>query len=94
MPIYIGDDVSDEDAFLELSDGRGIPIVVRQKAPLKSETAAKFWLRNPYEVVQFLTLFLHDMELVPVHDNDSHPNVDEGCNHVKTKEHGKEDTSL
>lgn len=62
MPIYIGDDVTDEDAFKELAAGRGIPIVVREHAPLRNETAAELYLRDPREVVEFLALFLRDRE--------------------------------
>jgi trehalose 6-phosphate phosphatase len=50
VPIYIGDDVSDEDAFRVLA-GRGIGIVV-QEAP--APTAAAYRLRDPGEVEQFL----------------------------------------
>lgn len=59
LPIYIGDDVSDEDAFAELRGDRGIPIVVRPEAPLRKDTAAEFWLRDPAQVAEFLSMFLH-----------------------------------
>ena len=59
LPIYIGDDVSDEDAFAELRGDRGIPIIVRAEAPLRRETAAEFWLRDPAQVADFLSMFLH-----------------------------------
>lgn len=49
-PIYIGDDVTDEDAFRALA-GRGISIAV-QEAP--GETAAQLTLRDPDEVREFL----------------------------------------
>ncbi|MGF1457070.1 MAG: trehalose-phosphatase [Alphaproteobacteria bacterium] len=50
LPIYIGDDVTDEDAF-EALQGRGIGICVKdQPAP----TAAAFRVRDPAEVCQFL----------------------------------------
>jgi len=64
MPIYIGDDVADEDAFAELNQGRGVPIVVRQTAPLRNETAAEFYLRDTTQVAEFLSLFLHERSLV------------------------------
>ena len=60
LPIYIGDDTTDEDAFGELSDGRGVPIIVRAEPPRRSETAAELWLRDPAEVARFLAQFLHD----------------------------------
>ena len=64
VPIYIGDDTSDEDAFNELRNrGVGIPIVVREEAPKARETAAEFWLRQR-EVADFLALFLHDQVLL------------------------------
>jgi trehalose-phosphatase len=50
LPIYIGDDVTDEDAFRALKD-RGIAIVVAE-AP--RATAAAYGLGNPGEVEAFL----------------------------------------
>ena len=64
VPIYIGDDTTDEDAFEELrSKGVGIPIVVREEAPRASETKAGYWLKQS-EVPDFLALFLHDRVLL------------------------------
>ena len=50
--------------FRELRDGRGLPIIVRETAPLQNETAAEMWLRDPQEVADFLSLFLRKTELV------------------------------
>jgi len=51
MPIYIGDDVTDEDAFQELrNDGIGI----RVDDTGADDSAARYQLRNPQEVRQFL----------------------------------------
>ncbi len=50
LPFYIGDDVTDEDAFRALK-GRGIGIVVRDHP---YETAAGYSLKNPDEVREFL----------------------------------------
>jgi len=50
LPFYIGDDVTDEDAFRALQ-GRGIGIVVRDHP---YETAAVYCLKNPDEVRRFL----------------------------------------
>jgi alpha,alpha-trehalase len=50
MPIYIGDDTTDEDAFRELR-GRGIGIVVSERP---RPTAAEYQLRDPDEVRQLL----------------------------------------
>ena len=50
LPFYIGDDVTDEDAFRALKN-RGIGIVVRDRP---YETAAAYSLNNPDEVREFL----------------------------------------
>lgn len=50
LPFYIGDDVTDEDAFRALKD-RGIGIVVRDRP---HETAAEYSLKNSEEVREFL----------------------------------------
>ncbi len=56
LPFYIGDDVTDEDAFRAIR-GRGIGIVV---GDLPYETAATYSLRDPGEVRGFL------LQLVPL----------------------------
>ncbi len=56
LPFYIGDDVTDEDAFRAL-EGRGIGIVVRDR---HYESAAAYSLRDPGEVREFL------LRLVPL----------------------------
>jgi trehalose 6-phosphate phosphatase len=48
---YLGDDVTDEDAFRSLGD-RGLTVLVR---PQYRPTAAQVWLRPPEELVQFFT---------------------------------------
>lgn len=50
IPFYIGDDVTDEDAFRELA-GWGIGIAVQD---VSSPTAASYTLRNVAEVLEFL----------------------------------------
>jgi alpha,alpha-trehalase len=51
MPIYIGDDVTDEDAFEEIyKDGIGI----RVDDGVANDSAARYRLRDPQEVRQFL----------------------------------------
>ena len=50
LPLFIGDDVTDEDAFLAIRD-RGIGIVVGDEKRL---TAAHYALHNPVEVRAFL----------------------------------------
>ncbi|KAM3752268.1 hypothetical protein ACB098_03G004300 [Castanea mollissima] len=52
LPIYIGDDKTDEDAFKMIkSIGRGFPIVV---SSTPKETEALYSLRDPIEVMFFL----------------------------------------
>jgi trehalose 6-phosphate phosphatase len=50
LPIYLGDDATDESAFAVL-EGRGIGILV---AEIPRPTAARYALQNPFEVRQFL----------------------------------------
>ena len=50
LPLYIGDDTTDEDAFRAIND-RGISIAVGRE---KRRTAAHYNLRDPEEVVEFL----------------------------------------
>jgi len=54
LPFYLGDDVTDEDAFRVL-EGRGIGIAV-QETP--APTAARYRLRDPKEVQKFLKALL------------------------------------
>jgi trehalose 6-phosphate phosphatase len=50
LPIYIGDDLTDEDAFRVIA-GHGIGILVSEEP---QETAAEYWLRDPEEVREVL----------------------------------------
>ena len=50
LPIYIGDDRTDEDAFSAL-EKRGVTILVSEQPQV---TAASYWLHNPEEVEEFL----------------------------------------
>lgn len=54
LPVYIGDDTTDEDAFLALQN-RGVTILVAD--PPRS-SAARYYLKNPEEVLQFLSRVL------------------------------------
>jgi alpha,alpha-trehalase len=65
-PVYFGDDLTDEDAFRELS-GRGVTVLVSaQRRP----SAARFQVENPREVGQVLkamTLALTEPPVEPQH---------------------------
>lgn len=52
---YMGDDLTDEDAFQAIN-GRGLSVLVR--GTFRS-TAAQAWLRPPGEVIQFLNDWIH-----------------------------------
>jgi trehalose 6-phosphate phosphatase len=55
LPIYIGDDVTDESAFKALSEG-GITI----RVGISKKTAAQYYLKNQRESLQFLH-YIHEM---------------------------------
>lgn len=61
VPIYIGDDVADETAFLAVR-GRGISVVVADDSVSRA-TAADFRLNDPLEVGQFLMRFASNQSL-------------------------------
>jgi len=50
LPVYLGDDQADEDAFRAIRD-RGIPILV---GPSSTLSAASYFLWDPSEVLEFL----------------------------------------
>ncbi|MGC9292161.1 MAG: trehalose-phosphatase [Acidobacteriaceae bacterium] len=52
---YLGDDLTDEDAFRALK-GRGLPVLVR---PEYRQTGAEVWLRPPQEMLDFLKRWLN-----------------------------------
>ncbi|QUR66529.1 trehalose-phosphatase [Mycobacterium spongiae] len=52
VPVYLGDDITDEDAFDAVHDD-GIPIVVRHTDDGDRATAALFALDSPAEVAEF-----------------------------------------
>lgn len=53
LPIYVGDDVADEDAF-DVIRFHGIGIAVQNEDSGDRPTAATFTLRNPHEVCEFV----------------------------------------
>jgi trehalose-phosphatase len=60
LPIYFGDDVTDEDAFRMLK-GQGIGILVSESSRV---TAADYTLRNPSEVAQLITQLVDELDRV------------------------------
>jgi len=58
LPLYIGDDLTDEDAFRALAR-RGIGIAVQEE---HRRTAARYTLRNPAEVQTFLARLSRTIE--------------------------------
>jgi alpha,alpha-trehalase len=54
LPLYVGDDATDEDAFKAVSE-RGVGIVVEEAS---RETLAHYVLANPEEMLIFLERFL------------------------------------
>jgi trehalose-phosphatase len=53
LPIFVGDDLTDEDAF-EVIRANGVGIIVRHDEDGERPTAAQFSLNNPTEVCEFL----------------------------------------
>ena len=55
VPIYVGDDITDEDAFDAVREGpvHGVPILVRHGEDGDRATAAKFALDSPAQVGEF-----------------------------------------
>jgi alpha,alpha-trehalase len=58
IPLYIGDDVTDEDAFAAIRDD-GIGILVAGKA---RQTRARYLLKDPEEVQRFLAALMESLE--------------------------------
>jgi len=55
LPVYIGDDTTDEDAFQYLKN-KGITIFVKNDSQLK--TNASYWVENPDEVTKLLSILI------------------------------------
>jgi trehalose-phosphatase len=58
---YLGDDLTDEDAFAAIGR-RGYSILVRTEA---RESSARFWLRPPEELLEFLDQWIAATESLP-----------------------------
>jgi trehalose 6-phosphate phosphatase len=68
---YLGDDTTDEDAFLAMT-GRGLSILVRSEW---RPTAAQIWLKPPNELLELLAGWLHTcLEWDHNQSNRSQPN--------------------
>ncbi len=52
VPVYVGDDITDEDAFDAISDD-GVPILVRHNEDGDRATAARFALDTPAQAAEF-----------------------------------------
>jgi len=72
FPVYIGDDVTDEDAFAIMGELGGVGIIVSETA---RETAARYGLRSPAEVVQFLEHFIERDATQPPHMSSGQPTL-------------------
>mmetsp|Transcript_3598 Transcript_3598/g.6828 ORF Transcript_3598/g.6828 Transcript_3598/m.6828 type:complete len:272 (+) Transcript_3598:121-936(+) len=63
VPIYIGDDRTDEDAFRAVKKHHGISIIVADGNENVSQTHADYLLRDPSEVEAFLDGFLEPQDI-------------------------------
>jgi trehalose 6-phosphate phosphatase len=58
LPVYLGDDLSDEDGFKAVENyGGGISVFVGEK---DHDTSARYFLASPAEVAKFLSLLLEE----------------------------------
>jgi len=55
LAAYLGDDLTDEDAFRALRDRNGLSVLVRKEL---RETDADLWVRPPVELLEFLDRWL------------------------------------
>jgi alpha,alpha-trehalase len=60
LPIYIGDDLTDEDAF-DAVKSDGIGILVRHTEDGDRRSAARYTLENPHQVTEFLGRLADDL---------------------------------
>ncbi|MGH3870815.1 MAG: trehalose-phosphatase [Pseudonocardiaceae bacterium] len=59
VPLYLGDDITDEDAFRVLHDRAGVGVVVADQGEVGRVTAADFMLDSIGEVERFLNALAH-----------------------------------
>jgi len=60
LPIYIGDDLTDEDGFKVIENyGSGISVFVGER---DRDSAARYFLESPDEIVRFLSLLLEQAQ--------------------------------
>jgi alpha,alpha-trehalase len=77
LPIYIGDDITDEDAF-DAVQFDGVGIVVRHDEDGDRPSAAPFSLENPTAVVEFVRRLALDLEQTAATTDDAWELVYEG----------------
>lgn len=67
VPIYLGDDVADEEAFISIQNIGGIGIKVSD-TPVYPETTAASWQLRQEEVVTFLGMFRKEIDIASAGD--------------------------
>lgn len=63
VPIYIGDDKTDEAAFKALMRKNAITILVTARGKTLKSTVAQYWVRNVAEVKKVLDVLIHNANL-------------------------------
>ncbi len=84
---YLGDDLTDEDAFKAIR-GRGLGVLVR---PERRPSAASLWLRPPEELIDFLVQWHENSESQQKHGRDPHADVSQPPGWRESSENGPGD---